>query len=108
MKAKKFYNNSVKLGLDLSGGMNVIVRADLDAALESQMEVNKTMFLSREKSLDEKENRLEEAQKEFNGLIAELKEQQENYRAVNAEMQNMRDKFKKRFGKEIKRIKRQK
>ena len=36
LKAKKFYNNSVKLGLDLSGGMNVIVRADLDAALESQ------------------------------------------------------------------------
>ena len=35
LKAKKFYNNSVKLGLDLSGGMNVIVRADLDAALES-------------------------------------------------------------------------
>ena len=34
LKAKKFYNNSVKLGLDLSGGMNVIVRADLDAALE--------------------------------------------------------------------------
>ena len=38
LKAKKFYNNSVKLGLDLSGGMNVIVRADLDAALESQAE----------------------------------------------------------------------
>jgi len=36
LKAKKFYNNSVKLGLDLSGGMNVIVRADLDTALESQ------------------------------------------------------------------------
>ena len=36
LKAKKFYNNSVKLGLDLSGGMNVIVKADLDAALESQ------------------------------------------------------------------------
>ena len=35
LKAKKYYNNSVKLGLDLSGGMNVIVRADLDAALES-------------------------------------------------------------------------
>ena len=39
LKAKKFYNNSVKLGLDLSGGMNVIVRADLDAALESQGEL---------------------------------------------------------------------
>ncbi|MCQ2591593.1 MAG: protein translocase subunit SecD [Treponema sp.] len=36
LKAKKYYDNSVKLGLDLSGGMNVIVRADLDAALEAQ------------------------------------------------------------------------
>ncbi|MCQ2585042.1 MAG: protein translocase subunit SecD [Treponema sp.] len=36
LKAKKRYENSVKLGLDLSGGMNIIVRADLDAALESQ------------------------------------------------------------------------
>ena len=36
LKAKKYYDNSVKLGLDLSGGMNVIVKADLDAALESQ------------------------------------------------------------------------
>ena len=36
LKAKKCYENSVKLGLDLSGGMNIIVRADLDAALESQ------------------------------------------------------------------------
>ena len=36
LRAKDRYNNSVKLGLDLSGGMNIIVRADLDAALESQ------------------------------------------------------------------------
>jgi preprotein translocase subunit SecD len=36
LKAKKAYNNSVKLGLDLSGGMNVIVRADLDAAVAEQ------------------------------------------------------------------------
>lgn len=35
LKAKRSYENSVKLGLDLSGGMNVIVRADLDAALAS-------------------------------------------------------------------------
>ncbi len=33
LKAKRLYNNSVKLGLDLSGGMSVIVKADLDAAL---------------------------------------------------------------------------
>ncbi|MBP5283644.1 MAG: protein translocase subunit SecD, partial [Treponema sp.] len=35
---KKCYQNSVKLGLDLSGGMNVIVKADLDAVVESQKE----------------------------------------------------------------------
>ena len=35
LKAKSYYENSVKLGLDLSGGMNIIVKADLDAALES-------------------------------------------------------------------------
>lgn len=36
LAAKDKYNNSVKLGLDLSGGMSVIVRADLDAALKAQ------------------------------------------------------------------------
>ncbi|MCR4947558.1 MAG: protein translocase subunit SecD [Treponema sp.] len=35
LKAKRYYENSVKLGLDLSGGMNIIVKADLDAALVS-------------------------------------------------------------------------
>lgn len=34
--AKRLYENSVKLGLDLSGGMNIIVKADLDAAVKSQ------------------------------------------------------------------------
>lgn len=33
LKAKRLYNNSVKLGLDLSGGMSIIVKADLDEAL---------------------------------------------------------------------------
>ena len=36
LSAKNKYTNSVKLGLDLSGGMSVIVRADLDEALASQ------------------------------------------------------------------------
>ena len=36
LKAKKRYQNSVKLGLDLNGGMSIIVKADLDAALTSQ------------------------------------------------------------------------
>ncbi len=40
LKAKNRYNSSVKLGLDLSGGMNIIVRADLDAALVSQKKDN--------------------------------------------------------------------
>lgn len=33
---KRNYTNSVKLGLDLSGGMNIIVHADLDAAWAMQ------------------------------------------------------------------------
>ncbi len=33
LKDKKNYANSVKLGLDLSGGMNVVVKADLDEVL---------------------------------------------------------------------------
>ena len=35
LDAKSYYENSVKLGLDLSGGMNIIVKADLDAAVAS-------------------------------------------------------------------------
>ncbi|MCR5285434.1 MAG: protein translocase subunit SecD [Treponema sp.] len=42
LKAKSYYDNSVKLGLDLSGGMNVIVKADLDAAVASMNEENAT------------------------------------------------------------------
>ena len=38
LKAKRDYNSSVKL--DLSGGMNIIVKADLDAALEKQRETS--------------------------------------------------------------------
>jgi len=36
LAAKRLYNRSVKLGLDLAGGMSVIVKADLDAALAAQ------------------------------------------------------------------------
>lgn len=36
LKAKNYYENSVKLGLDLSGGMNIIVKADLDAVVKNQ------------------------------------------------------------------------
>ncbi|MBO6131339.1 MAG: protein translocase subunit SecD [Treponema sp.] len=36
LKDKSNYKNSVKLGLDLSGGMNVIVKADLDAVVKAQ------------------------------------------------------------------------
>ena len=36
LAAKKYYENSVKLGLDLSGGMSIIVKADLDAVVASQ------------------------------------------------------------------------
>ncbi len=36
LAAKSTYNSAVKLGLDLSGGMSIIARADLEAALEAQ------------------------------------------------------------------------
>lgn len=36
LKDKNNYANSVKLGLDLAGGVNVIIRADLDAALKAK------------------------------------------------------------------------
>ncbi len=35
LDAKATYNSAVKLGLDLSGGMSIIARADLDAAIET-------------------------------------------------------------------------
>lgn len=40
LKNKDYYKNSVKLGLDLSGGMNVIVKADLDAVVASVGDVS--------------------------------------------------------------------
>lgn len=40
LSAKNNYQNSVKLGLDLSGGMNIIVKADLDAAVASQTDAS--------------------------------------------------------------------
>ncbi len=43
LKAKKRYQNSVKLGLDLSGGMNIIVKADLEAALASQKDSSEAL-----------------------------------------------------------------
>ena len=36
LKDKNYYTNSVKLGLDLAGGVNVIIRADLDAAIAAK------------------------------------------------------------------------
>ena len=36
LAAKKNYENSVKLGLDLSGGMSIVVKADLDSVVASQ------------------------------------------------------------------------
>ena len=38
LKNKDTYANSVKLGLDLAGGVNVIIRADLDAAIAAKGE----------------------------------------------------------------------
>src|SRR5574344_1558156 len=36
LKAKNQYKNSVKLGLDLNGGMSIIVKADLDSVVAAQ------------------------------------------------------------------------
>lgn len=36
LKNKNYYANSVKLGLDLAGGVNVIIRADLDSAIAAK------------------------------------------------------------------------
>lgn len=36
LKDKRHYANSVKLGLDLAGGVNLIIRADLDAAIAAK------------------------------------------------------------------------
>ncbi|GMO11489.1 MAG: protein translocase subunit SecD [Treponemataceae bacterium] len=46
VKAKSLYANSVKLGLDLSGGMSVIVKADLEAAQKAQADTIATDNLS--------------------------------------------------------------
>lgn len=45
LDAKKQYTNSVKLGLDLSGGMSVIVHADLDAAVAQQGEALEAEYI---------------------------------------------------------------
>lgn len=51
LKAKRLYNNSVKLGLDLSGGMSVIVKADLDAALAQAGDTVSDPALFREEAM---------------------------------------------------------
>lgn len=53
LKAKDYYNNSVKLGLDLSGGMSVIVKADLDAALASAGDTVADPVLFKEEAMNQ-------------------------------------------------------
>ncbi len=48
---KKYQTNAVKLGLDLSGGMLVIIKADLDAAVSSQGESNETLAESKKAAM---------------------------------------------------------
>ena len=52
LKNKKNYQNSVKLGLDLSGGMNVIVKADLDAVMADKGDVADAAALRAEAMAD--------------------------------------------------------
>ncbi|MBR0476718.1 MAG: protein translocase subunit SecD [Treponema sp.] len=54
LKDKNNYKNSVKLGLDLSGGMNVIVKADLDAVVNAQKEAGAAAGAEKESGEDEK------------------------------------------------------
>lgn len=54
LKDKNNYKNSVKLGLDLSGGMNVIVKADLDAVVNAQKEAGASAGAEKESGGDEK------------------------------------------------------
>ena len=49
---KKYQTNAVKLGLDLSGGMLVIIKADLDAAVSSQGESGETLSESKKAAMN--------------------------------------------------------
>lgn len=49
---KKYQSNAVKLGLDLSGGMLVIIKADLDAAVSSQGESNESLGESKRAAMN--------------------------------------------------------
>ncbi|HPE37586.1 MAG TPA: protein translocase subunit SecD, partial [Spirochaetales bacterium] len=60
MKTKNLHGNAVQLGLDLSGGMSVVIRADLDALAEK---------LGHPLSLSEREEAMERAMDVLNGRI---------------------------------------
>ncbi|MBN1520279.1 MAG: protein translocase subunit SecD [Spirochaetales bacterium] len=60
MKTKNLHGNAVQLGLDLSGGMSVVIRADLDALAEK---------LGHSLSLSEREEAMERAMDVLNGRI---------------------------------------
>ncbi|WP_024469870.1 protein translocase subunit SecD [Treponema pedis] len=51
LSTKGYQANAVKLGLDLSGGMLVIIKADLDAAVSSQGESNETLAESKKAAM---------------------------------------------------------
>lgn len=51
LSTKRYQANAVKLGLDLSGGMLVIIKADLDAAVSSQGESSETITDSRKAAM---------------------------------------------------------
>ncbi|UTC62253.1 protein translocase subunit SecD [Treponema sp. OMZ 788] len=49
---KKYQTNAVKLGLDLSGGMLVIIKADLDAAISADGASSETISDSKKAAMD--------------------------------------------------------
>lgn len=52
LRTKKYQTNAVKLGLDLSGGMLVIIKADIDAVVSSEGEQNETLESSKKAAMD--------------------------------------------------------
>lgn len=77
-------------------------------ALNSQLDINKSAILLREKALVEKERQLDEVKVEYETLIAEVKKLRENYRQVISKDVGTRKEMTAKMQRELKRIRKQK
>jgi chromosome segregation ATPase len=77
-------------------------------ALNSQLDINKSAILLREKALEEKERQLDEVKVEYETLIAEVKKLRENYRQVISKDVGTRKEMTAKMQRELKRIRKQK